>query len=67
MYVTALCICYSLLSSCNCLELLWMTESLFSKLKTEIKAIESECDSYTDIETIILTALQSGYNPVNRG
>ena len=34
-------------------------ESLFSKLKTEIKAIESECDSYTDVETIIPTALSS--------
>jgi len=34
-------------------------ESLFSKLKTEIKAIESECDSYADIETIVLTALSS--------
>ena len=32
-------------------------ESLFSKLKIEVKAIESECDSYADIETITLTAL----------
>ena len=34
-------------------------ESLFSKMKTEVKAIESECDSYADIETIALTALSS--------
>ena len=34
-------------------------ESLFSKMKTEIKAIESEYDSYADIETIAPTALSS--------
>ena len=34
-------------------------ESLFSKLKIEVKAIESECDSYADIETITLIALSS--------
>ena len=28
-------------------------------MKTEVKAIESECDSYADIETIALTALSS--------
>lgn len=34
-------------------------ESMFSKLKTEMKTIEPEFESSTDIETIILTALTS--------
>ena len=28
-------------------------------MKIEVKGIESECDSYADIETITLTALSS--------